>query len=253
MLHCLTLIISLSESKKPTLNSTTHSNKGKGKHNANSEKQMKKPNEDKQAKQGHDKHGKHDKHDKHDKHGKHKEKEHLKNKHDKGDKVSKGKEHLNGIRKQKPHSSKPTLSEQMTDDKKMADQFRNLLKHPSLLRILEQMEDEASGSASGSGEQGSGEKLSNEKQYIKVLEGIKARHKTGHRKNGLRKVGMGSKNSNVSKVHPIPLSKIDIDLIDALSSGSPSTLVLRFDLQLPNFYIHRTIYVSNFVFRRLRI
>lgn len=105
----------------------------------------------------------------------------------------------------------------------MADQYRNLLKHPKLLKVLEQMEHDGSGSASGSGDQGSGEKFAME-DYVKLIKVSKTRHKSKHgsRKGGIKESGLASKNSDVSKMHPVPLSNLDIELIDALSSGAPS-------------------------------
>jgi len=53
---------------------------------------------------------------------------------------------------------------------------------------------------------------------------VKSKHrmKHKHRKVGPRKHASTSKNSDVSKVRPVPLSKVDVDLIDELSSGAPS-------------------------------
>ena len=202
--------------------STTQSSNGKAKPTGSPGKQDRKAKNGKHSKQSHDKHGKHGDHEKH------KGKESVKGGHLKDTKHSKDKTHNNEIKKLKHHKRKPTLSEKMTEDKKMADHYRNLLKHPSVLRILEQMEDEGSGSASGSGDHGSGQNFAIEKQYFKALDGLKAKHKSKkpHKKTGLRKTGVTSKSSDVSKLHPVPLSKIDLDLIDALSSGAPSKLII---------------------------
>ena len=217
----------------------SHTQKGKGKHG-------------KHDKESHEQHGKHDKHkeqgeerehdksekngkhgenDKHGKKGKHKQSGGAKHKSGKHDEHLTSEERKKGAKKEK-HRPKPTLSEEMADDKKMADQYRNLLKHPGLLNVLQQMEDDGSGSASGSGEHGSGEKPTLE-DYMKVLNAAKSKHKTkhGHRKSGLRARGSASKSSDVSKLHPVPLSKVDIDLIDALSSGAPSKLAFEFYLK----------------------
>ena len=176
---------------------------------------MQKPKHAKHGKESHEMHGKHVKHDKH-----------KDNKHAKESKHVKEKEHKTGIKDQKHHEMKPTVSEKIMEDKKLADQYRNLLKHKNLLRILEQMEEEGSGSATGSGGSGSGENLAMEVHYMKVLEQTKSKHRTKqkHRKIGPRKHASTSKNSDVSKVRPVPLSKVDINLIDELSSGAPSKL-----------------------------
>lgn len=191
--------------------------------------------EGKHEKQDHGMHGKHDKHDNHDKHDKHdkhkgekqeKSKHHGKDKHKTEMNVkhnAKEKGHEVDGKKVGNHKRKPTLSEQMANDKKMADEYRNLLKHPHLLRILEQMGNDGSGSGSGSGDQGSGEKMMIE-EYMKLHEMTRAtqKGKHGHGKSGLKEEKWTTKNSDVLKVHPVPLSELDIELIDALSSGAPS-------------------------------
>ena len=216
MSHNFVLIAFLPDTTKPSSNSTTASNTAKGKPRPSKGKHMQKPKHPKHGKESHEKHGKHFKHDKH--------KDRDENKHAKESKHFKEKEHKAGIIDQKHHEMKPTVSEKMIEDKKLADQYRNLLKHKNLLRILEQMEEEGSGSAAGSGGSGSGENLAMEMQYMKVLEQVKSKHrmKHKHRKVGPRKHASTSKNSDVSKVRPVPLSKVDVDLIDELSSGAPS-------------------------------
>ena len=92
--------------------------------------------------------------------------------------------------------------------------------------------DLGSGSGSGSGES-SGERpvLSN---YVKVLEAMKHRKgeehrnkpKAAHRKSHLK--GNELKDSDISKIRPVPLSKLDMDLIDALSTGAPSKNIFHF-------------------------
>ena len=171
-------------------------------------------------------------HEAHDKQGTHKHKtthSHDHKTHSKHGNHAKGKELKTNTNSHHKHKPKPTLSEEMVEDKKMADRYKQLLRHPYLMRMLQQMDSETSGSGSGSGE-GSGElpmlteymKMQRASKHKKMRPGLSA--KRGHGKS--KPVDVTLKESEVTKIHPVPLSKLDIDLIDALSSGAPSTFNL---------------------------
>ena len=166
--------------------------------------------------------------------------------------------------KQWKHKHHPTLSEQMIQDKKMAAHFRRLLRHRYLLKLMAQLEA-GSGSGSGSGE-GSG-RTPTARNYVAIMQKLKKRikkhhseslhhlnhnhhnhhnHHDHHKKKTHLKTKDPSKKDDLVQLHPVPLSKLDLDLIDALSSGDPSekhSIISSF-LTFPYYIIALHILIS---------
>ena len=141
------------------------------------------------------------------------------------------------------------ILKELKENRKLASHYRRLLRNHYLLNLLQQLE---TGSGSGSGE-GSGveslhnryisavakvshnhgnNKIMQHMHHLKRIHSHKHRHKHSHKRRHKHK-HMSRKEDRPTelppvqrKIHPVPLSKLDVATIDALSSGSPGNYLI---------------------------